>query len=152
MTFLDWLLPHRRAEAGARLWRAKQQLELRTPKWDEVEQSLGRPIPAVLRELYADYDLLEKSGFTFRAPHWAADEALLLNAWEPATRLACHPTMEALPPGAFAFASNDLGDPYFVVTGSLPDGDGPVFVLHQGGGATDRLANSLCEFLSWLRA
>jgi hypothetical protein len=150
MNFLDWLLPTRRAEAAVRQYRAERLAELRNPRWDEVEQALGRPVPAVLRELYADAQLMEQFDFTFRAPDWPEEEVMLLNAWEPASKASCHPELATIPPGAFSFASNDFGDPFYVTPGSLPDGDGPVFIRQHDGNETEQVAPSLREFISWL--
>lgn len=142
----------RKAVARRDAW-AEHVARVRSPQWERVEAVLGRPIPAMLRALYADPELTASSHLLIFDPARGAERA---NAWwvgqfSPADEEALGPKLESVPPGAFAFASNEYGDPYYIRLGELPDGDGPVFVHYHDGGNTEFVAPSLRTFLAWPR-
>ena len=126
---------------------------VRSPKWERIEAALGRPVPAVLRELYADPELTASSDLLVFDPGRSAErgDAWWVGKFTPADEEALEPELESIPPGAFSFATNEYGDPYYIRLGGLPDGDGPVFVHHHDGGDTELVAPSLGAFLAWPR-
>jgi SMI1 / KNR4 family (SUKH-1) len=142
----------RKDAARAAEW-ASHVAEVQRPRWDTVEALLGHPVPDVLRALYADRDLLASSQLLVLDPALGSehDEAWWISQFTPADERALVPELESIPPGAFTFACNEFGDPYYVRLGELPDGDGPVMVHHHDGGDTELVAPSLRAFLSWCR-
>ena len=142
----------RRAEQQ-RAEREDYDARLRAPRSEVVETALGRSVPAVLRELYADEALVTSGDLLVFDPGRTGDgeAAWNINQFTPADEEAIHPELESIPDGAFSFASNEFGDPFYVRLGELPDGDGRVFVHYHDGGDTEEVAPSLRVFLSWPR-
>lgn len=125
---------------------------LLSPRWAEVEATLGHPVPAILRELYADHALVTSGDFLVVDPTREASEGVLnVNQFVPADAEALTPLLVSIPPGAFSFATNEYGDPLYVQLGELPDGDGRVFVHYHDGDDTELVAPSLRALLSWPR-
>lgn len=138
-------------------WRAEQAARLarlRAPAWDRVEGALGRPVPAILRELYADQSLVTTGDLLLYDPDRAGRGEIPWNVNEfiPADEDALSPDLVSIPSGAFAFATNEFGDPFYVQLGELADGDGRVFVHYHDGDDVELVAPSLRTLLSWQRA
>jgi hypothetical protein len=136
-----------------RVERAAYRQRLLSPRWEEVESALGRRIPAILRELYADRALITSGDCLVLDPDRdRAEEAPLnVNEFVPADQEAITSTLVSVPPGAFPFATNEYRDPLYVQLGELPDGDGRVSVHYHDGDDTDVVAPSLRTLLSWSR-
>jgi hypothetical protein len=142
----------RRDEQRRAEWAVYRQ-RLLSPRWDVVEAALGRPVPAVLRELYADQALVTSNDlYVFDPARRETDVCLNVNQFIPADESALAPDLVSIPPGAFAFATNEFGDPVYVQLGELPDGDGRVAVHHHDGDDTEVVAPSLRALLGWPRA
>jgi hypothetical protein len=122
-------------------WEAR----LLAPDWPAVERQLGRPAPAVLRELYADHVLLQSTPFSVSRP--AGDAEWDIHSFQPADGRGDH---FEIPPGAFCVANTVFGDPYYVDFAAGSD-DGPVSLRYHDGSDVERIAESLTEFLSWPR-
>ena len=139
------------AETAAK--QAAYRARLESPRWEEVEAGLGRPVPAVLREIYARRELILDGDLYVFPPDKPRknDNAWYINQFVPADRNALQPELESIPPGSFSFAYNEFGDPYYVELSADPDGDGPVSVHHHDGGDVEKVAASLRVFLSWPR-
>ena len=135
--------PNAGAEFRERLFR---------PKWATIEAALGRAVPGVLRDLYADPAALLRSHFYVTSPD--GSRRVWLDLFLPLDEEALRPYGRMLPAGAVAFADDEHGDPYFFMPGPTPYGDGPVYVLgsSEGGTSMDRVAESLAEMLTWPRA
>jgi len=142
-----------RGEEQRRAEQAAYNARLRAPRWDLVEAALRRPVPAVLRALYADQALVTSGDLLVLDPARAGGREMAwnVNQFTPADEEALAPELESIPPGAFAFATNEFGDPFYVQLGELPDGDGRVFVHYHDGGDTELVAPSLHTFLAWPR-
>ena len=126
--------------------------KLLNPDWEGYERKSGRRSPAVLRRLYADADLVTAEDLVVTVP----DRAESPLAWEIAAFEPVHADRRAqgsedVPPSAFHFAANWYGDPYFVLLGERPDGDGRVYVRFREAEEPELVAQSLAEFLSWPR-
>lgn len=154
MALFDWLFgggseqhEERRAE------RVAFEARLRNPQWTAVEAALGHAVPNLLREIYADQALITSADLLVLDPAkgdgW--DGAWNVNQFTPADAEALAPELESIPPGAFSFASNEFGDPFYVQLGELADGDGRVFVHYHDGDYTELVAPSLRTFLGWRR-
>jgi hypothetical protein len=151
--FERWFGRKSRREQQRREEQARYQQRLLAPHWDEVESVLGRPVPALLRNLYADRELVTSADFFVLDPARSGSEEAPLNVdrFIPADKEAFTPGLVSIPPGAFAFATNEYGDPLYVQLGELADGDGRVFVHYHDGDDTEAVAPSLQSLLSWPR-
>ena len=74
-----------------------------------------------------------------------------VNEFIPADEEALFPELVSIPAGAFAFARNAFGDPFYVQLGERPDGDGRVYVHYHDGDDTELVAPTLRDFLDWRR-
>ena len=81
------------------------------PKWGIIEAALGRPVPGVLRELYAAPDVLMRSHFYCTSPD--GTRRVWVDLFLPMDDEALRPYGQSLPPGGVAFADDEHGDPYF---------------------------------------
>jgi hypothetical protein len=147
-----WFGSKSRREEQRRTEQAAYRERLLSPRWEEVEAALGRPVPRILRELYADHALVTSGDFLVLDPSRDASEGVLnVNQFVPADEEALTPLLVSIPSGAFSFATNEYGDPLYVQLGELPDGDGRVFVHYHDGDDTELVAPSLRTLLSWPR-
>lgn len=133
--------------------RAAYDARLLAPQWETVEARLGHPVPAVLRALYADRALLTSGDMLILDPAKGSDPyaAWNVNEFIPADEEGLFPGLVSIPAGAFAFARNGFGDPFYVQLGELPDGDGRVYVHYHDGDDTELVAPTLRDFLGWRR-
>jgi hypothetical protein len=154
MTLFDWLVGGNASrEEKRRTEQAEFEARLRKPQWDVVEAALGHPVSSVLRELYSDQALITSWDILIYDPALGGDRntAWNVNQFNPADAEALTPEFESIPAGAFSFATNEFGDPFYVQLAELPDGDGRVYVHYHDGGDTELVAPSLRIFLSWHR-
>jgi hypothetical protein len=121
------------------------------PQWAIIEQALGRPVPEVLRELYATPETLLRGHFYLDQP--GGTRRVWLDLFLPLDDEALRPYGKPLPSGAVAFADDEHGDPYFFVPDATVYGDGPVYLLGAREGREDiqPVAASLSDFLRWPR-
>jgi hypothetical protein len=141
-----------RREEQRRAERAAYRERLLSPRWEEVEAALGRPVPAILRELYANEGLVTSGDFLVLDPARDSEDAPFgVSQFLPADAEALAPTLVSIPPGTFSFATNEYGDPFYVQLGELADGDGRVFVHYHDGDDTELVAPSLRTLLGWPR-
>ena len=121
------------------------------PKWETIEAALGRAVPGVLRDLYADPEALLRGHFYLTSPD--GSRRVWVDLFLPLDDEALRPYGRRLPAGAVAFADDEHGDPYFFIPDPTPYGDGPVYVLGASHEETDlqRVAESLSEMLTWPR-
>jgi hypothetical protein len=154
MALFDWLLGGKASrDEERRTERAAFRIRMQNPQWDVLEAALGHPVPSILRELYSDQALLTSDDLLIFDPARADDRSTAwnVNQFYPADAEALTPQLESIPSGAFSFASNEFGDPFYAQLGELPDGDGRVYVHYHDGGDTELVAPSLRTFLSWRR-
>jgi hypothetical protein len=124
---------------------------LLNPQWELIAAQLGRPVPAVLRSLYARPEGILASHFRVFLPEGRGE--LWLDLFLPMDEEAVAPDGVQLPAGAVAFADDEHGDPYVFVPEDGPADDGPVFLRrHDPDGAVMVLiAPALSAFLGWER-
>lgn len=146
-------LRHRRPspEEQARA-RAVRLAALLNPDWEGLERTLRIRLPASLRTLYGNRELVITDGLVLERPPGAGPQ----REWEVAGFEPLGPDPSGMdwaeaPRNSLHFAGNGNGDSYYVVLGTRPDGDGPVFLYYHDGNDTERVADSLAEFLSWPR-
>jgi SMI1 / KNR4 family (SUKH-1) len=144
----------RRRKSPEQLAAERQDLiqRLRRPEWPAIERALGRRVPNVLKDLYADSQWLTGEEFRVISPFAPAERI------EDHTRVALSPatteslaTLEAISVDVFQFATDEFGNPYGVQLFEQPDGDGAVFLHMLDGDEVIRIADSLADFLSWPR-
>jgi hypothetical protein len=143
---------HARAAAREAAVEATRRLGLLNPDWNAYERATGRRPPEVLRRLYANVDLVTAEDLVVTVPD-RGDSPLAweIAGFEPVRKDARAPAWPDMPSSAFHFASNWYGDPYYVVIGERPDGDGSVYVRVHDAEDAEVVAPSLAEFLSWPR-
>lgn len=151
--FLDGLFGRKsRREEQRRAARAAYRARLLSPRWEHVEATLGRPVPTILRELYANEALLTSGDFIVLDPaRDSEDVPFWVSRFVPADEEALTPALTSIPAGTFSFAMNEFGDPFYVQLGELADGDGRVFVHYHDGDDTELVAPSLRTLLGWPR-
>jgi hypothetical protein len=122
------------------------------PKWAIIEAALGRPVPGVLRELYAAPESLLHSHFYCNSPD--GTRRAWVDLFLPLDDEALRPYGHTLPPGGVAFADDEHGDPYFFIPDASAYGDGPVYVMgpSHGSNGVEQVADSLADMLSWPRS
>jgi hypothetical protein len=97
--FQRWFGSKSRRDEQRRAERAVYRQRLLSPRWDVVEAALGRPVPAVLRELYADHDLVTSNDLlVFDPTRSEADVCLNVNQFIPADESALAPDLVSIPP------------------------------------------------------
>lgn len=86
------------------------------PQWDIVGAALGRPVPAILHELYADRELIARSHILVFDParEERGQDPWWVSQFVPADAEALAPELESIPLGALAFATHECADPYYV--------------------------------------
>ena len=125
---------------------------LLNPDWDAYERMTGHRVPPVVRQLYADVELITAEDLVVTVPGRPESPlAWEIAGFEPVHRGGVDESWVAVPATAFHFASNWYGDPYYVMLGERPDGDGRVYVRFHDGDDLELVAPSLAEFLSWPR-
>lgn len=121
------------------------------PRWETIASALGRPVPGILRQLYADPTALLNGHFYLNHPD--GERRVWIDLFLPLDEEALRPYGRPLPPGAVAFADDEHGDPYFFVPDGSAYGDGPVYLLGpmHGADGVELVADSLAEFLGRTR-
>ena len=130
-------------------WVAK----LTAPDWPAVETRLGRPVPRVLRELYADQNLIASGDFTIRDPNRPGEDGEWnVASFHPASGDSVGPTGFGVPEGALLLATTGVGDEYYVLIDRDEDDTGPVYLYYHDGDDLAHVADSLRRLLSWPRS
>ena len=144
---------------NALLWRLKRpkppsedsirrrQERLLRPKWDEIEKCFGQSIPSSIKELYKQIELISQTNIVFRdrsGHEWEisqfepADLETLQSAWPELQRSK-----------NFPFASDLVGDVYYIPLDGSGSQNCPVMCYHHDGNEIEHVSNSLTEFFSW---
>ena len=136
--FWRWRNPPEKVAAEYRVF----QDRLLHPDWAVYERYLQRPVPAELRELFADRDLILTEGIDYSesetiAGFCAIDEKALTG---------CRSLRGFAP---FPIAANIFGDPIYLRPGAAEPNI--VYVTYHDGGDTEKLAPDMETFLRCLR-
>lgn len=122
--------------------RAEREERLLQPDWSFWESHHARPVPAALKELYADRELLLSENLDY------TDECSIA-FFEAISRdgvwVDCHLDCDPL-----VFAMSVVGDPIYLKPGSS-EADA-VYVTYHDGGDTQMLAPSVDDFVARLKA
>lgn len=113
------------------------------PEWRFVEETLQRPVPPALREMYADKALI-----TRRDLAWTGDQTI--GGFEPLDEQAIADATEWLGVEAVAIATTDSGDTIYLMPGA--DERDAVYLTHHDGGDTEVFADSIAVMLVRLRS
>ncbi len=135
-----------RAEPSPEMLASERQIyeeSLLRPDWTFYEHHLQRPIPAALRELYADRDLVTDGGFSY-------DKNIGIGSFEPLNEQCLLDTRDQVGTGVVAIATSDYGDPIYLRPGS--GGPDKVYLTFHDGGETIVLADTVAAFLTRLRS
>lgn len=128
--------------ADRKLWQSR----LLNPKPEEVEAHLQAKLPARLRRLYDDKELILHTDFDVRSPRermriaefFPLDADILSELWGG----------EIFKKG-FPFAGDVWGDCYFVKLGAQRPEDAPVFRYSHRTNQEEPIAESISQFLEW---
>ncbi len=115
---------------------------LLNPDWQCVEQHLGRPAPAALREMYADRGFITRHDL-----QWSDEYAI--SSFEPLDAQAMAAAKEWLGFAAVAIATTDLGDTVYLRCGASERDT--VYITHHDGGDTATFAESVASMHATLR-
>lgn len=101
------------------------------PDFEALEDYFGHPLPAVLKELYADKQLIRRDDILIRVPDpLDGGNECYVAFFEPAN-LENAGTTDSICKGMFAFASNGAGDLYLI---DPREADPEViYYLHESG-------------------
>lgn len=122
--------------------RAEREERLLQPDWLFFESHLGRPVPAALKELYADRELVLSENLDCTAEcSIAFFEGISRDGVWVDSHLGCDPLV---------FAMSVVGDPVYLKPGAT-EADA-VYVTYHDGGDTQMLAPSVDDFVARLKA
>ena len=123
-------------EAGSAAWRER----LLHPDWAFYEKHLQRPVPAALRELFADQELLLGEVFP---------RDLDLNCFNPIDEQSLIGPAEGLEFDLVAFATSGCGDAIYLRPGATEPAT--VYIRYHDGGDTEVFAESVEVILGGFR-
>jgi len=116
------------------------------PRWKELEDYFGQPIPSAIKQLYArtelierrDFQIVNESGKSYEiAEFLPADLETLNRIWSDLKDSKCFP-----------LATDSMDDCYYVpLTGDKPV-DCPVMCYHHDGSDHEEISKSLKEFVT----
>jgi hypothetical protein len=143
--WLSWFFrrPKPRLEDSVRETRER----LLNPRWDELEDHYGHPLPLPIKNLYKRAELLTQQDIAFRdgkgrewhvAEFLPADVEALNRTW-PDLKKFKH----------FPFASDSLGDCFCIPLEGTDSDKCPVMIYHHDGSDVESVSTSLDEFLTW---
>ena len=122
---------------------------LLNPRWDELQEHFGLAMPEPLKDLYKQTTLLTMQNLVFRetngkewqvAAFYPADTQTLDGIWSDLKNSKIFP-----------FAFDSFGDCYYVELTGQDSSKCPVMYYHHDGNDTERVSNSLEEFIAWHR-
>ncbi|MDR3456462.1 MAG: SMI1/KNR4 family protein [Verrucomicrobiae bacterium] len=112
------------------------------PDWEFYERHLQRPIPAALRELYADQELVTRCGLAYGKGNG-------LSTFNPLDEASLLDTRDQVGNDIVAFATSDCGDPIYLRPG--PAESDTVYVTYHDENKTKVFAESVTVMLEKLR-
>ena len=140
----------RRSRATRAQSLAEFHRRLQDPRLADLERHFGRPLPETLKRLYEDSERISRASFVLDQPG-TNDEghAWLVASFLPADITTLREGWAELGENNVPFACDEFGDPYYIPLDQASALDGPVFHFQHDGGARERVADSLADFLSW---
>jgi len=116
--------------------------QLLNPDWAFYQRHLQRPVPAAVRELYADRTLLTADVLEYPGPE-------SISTFNPINEKGLLDTQEFIGSDVLAFATSESGDPIYLRPGaSEPD---TVYITYHDGGDTEIFAESVAMMLEKLK-
>jgi len=143
----NWLLWHLKKPKSSSEESVRRHNErLLNPRWKELEDYFGRPIPDAIKNLYARTELLQRRDFQVTnesgksyeiAEFLPADLETLNRIWSDLKDSKCFP-----------LATDSMDDCYYVpLTGDKSD-DCPVMCYHHDGSDHESVSKSLEELIT----
>jgi hypothetical protein len=136
--FWRWRNPPEKIEAERKAY----QQRVRQPDWAFYEQHLQRPVPAVLRELYADHALILAEDIDYSEEQWLSG----FGAIQP---VDLQKYRELLGHDLVAIAGALGDDPIYLRPG--PTEPNVVYVTYHDGGDTEPFAPDVETFVKTVR-
>jgi len=123
------------------------------PKSEEVEKLCGALLPEKLLEMYADTELILKTDLDVCVPGKNSNEvALCIWEFEPLDAQALKGRWDLSEFGkGWCFAGDGMGNFFWVPVSDQRLKDGPVYFICHDPWGNEKVADSLDEFLNWLR-
>jgi hypothetical protein len=125
------------------------------PKAGEVERGIGAVLPQRLLHLYDDHQTILTEQMEIAHPDPSSDEpAEWIEAFLPLDLESQKFAIDLAAKGwgkGFCFATDGTGNFYWVPADSSRAPDAPVFFAMRDPAGSEKVANSLGEFLSWPR-
>jgi hypothetical protein len=124
------------------------------PRPEEVEKLCGGLLPKRLLEMYADTELILKTDLDVCIPSKNSKEvALCIWEFEPLDVQALEGRWDLSEFGkGWCFAGDGMGNFFWVPVSDERHKDGPVYFICHDPWGNEKVADSLEEFLTWLRA
>ena len=123
---------------------AERSEKLSNPDFPGMEQFLGVALPREIIEFY-------NNTFIQMTDIELVDPKNVENIWQLSHFFPAHPSeyvnMWDETKQKFCIAESPFGDPYFV---ELTEPDLPVYMYYHDGSDTEKVADSLREFVSWM--
>lgn len=122
---------------------------LLNPRWDELREYFGLPMPEALKDLYRQTALLTMQNLVL---HERSDKEWQVAAFYPADTK----TLDGIWPHlknskVFPFAFDSFGDCYYVELTGEDRSRCPVMYYHHDGNDIELVSSSLEEFIGWHR-
>lgn len=123
------------------------------PKPEEVERLCGGLLPQRLLEMYDDKELILKTDLDVCLPGKNPDEVgLWIGEFEPLDAQALRGKWDLSDFGkGCCFAGDGLGNYFWVLLTNQRQEDSPVYFICHDPWGNEKVADSLREFLSWLK-
>jgi|SRR5215469_6065233 len=142
----NWLLSRFR-KSGPRSEESRRRYSerLRNPRWEELQEYFEQPIPEQIKKLYARTELIGQRGIQLTnengkryeiAEFLPADIETLDSIWSDVKQAK-----------NFPFATDSMGDCYYVPLTGDKAGDCPVMCYHHDGCDFELVSRSLEEFV-----
>ena len=125
---------------------------LLNPDFAALERHFECTIPAAIRKLYEDSELILRRGFLIRSPHTPEGMEEFDIAFFVPADVEGAKSWWAAEDRKFIFADTGFGDPYYVELSLTQPNPLPIYVLYHDGGDTFKVADSLEEFIGLCRA
>jgi hypothetical protein len=133
-------------------WRTYRQ-RLRSPKPNEVEETLGALLPSRLLALYSDTKTILENNFrVLPETKYSQSESFSIGEFRPLDAQSLQDLGDMSELGsAFCFADDGCGNYFWVSLDKIRQKDTQVWQIYRDVRENIKVADSLEEFLSWPR-
>jgi hypothetical protein len=126
----------------------RYRTRLLNPRWDELQEHFGQPLPEPLKSLYGQTELITRQDLVFRE---SAGKEWHVAGFYPADKETDPIWPDIKKSKILPFAFDAFGDCYYVDLASKESNRCPVMYYHHDGNDIELVSESLEEFLAWNR-